>query len=92
MLYSINIGQFAKSAEITFGAVEKGNLLLYGFVDKSGQTICNKFKKVTVYLGGFAHFESAAYNFFTNRIARNNISDSTREILVILTECTVNRT
>jgi hypothetical protein len=47
MRYSINLMQFAKSAQITFGAIAKGNLFLFWQCGlNSKQTFFNNFTKV----------------------------------------------
>ncbi len=46
MRYSMNLRQFAKRAQITFGAIAKGNLLPLSICLKSKQTFFNSFTKV----------------------------------------------
>jgi hypothetical protein len=54
MQYSIILKQFAKRAQITFGAVAKGNLLPLECVDKS-EEVRGTFNKL--FLGCLARFE-----------------------------------
>jgi hypothetical protein len=48
MRYSINLRQFAKRAQITFGAIPKGNLhvISCNLFEKSKQTFFKRFTKV----------------------------------------------
>ena len=46
MRYSVDFRQFAKRAQITFGAIAKGNLLPFAMCLKSKQTFWNNFTKV----------------------------------------------
>jgi hypothetical protein len=55
MLYSINLRQFSKRAQITFGAVAKGNLLPFAMFKKGSKLSLTTLRKI--FLGYFAHFE-----------------------------------
>ena len=61
MRYSVNLRQFAKRAQITFGAIAKGNLLPFAVCFKKQAD----FFKITLrklFLGYFAHFELLIQN------------------------------